>query len=558
MASNLITRKPAITKERSEIPDLLLYANQNRNKGFLNDVTVRINEDEIYANRLVLCCFSPFFEQMMKEKRDKRTFDLEDVDAHSVASVIDFIYCGRIDIASDTVMKLLETADKLQVEELRRFCLEFLETSMDKDSCFDAIRASDKYQSEGLKNTAYSHITDNFDKINKCDNFKELSKEDLLSCFSYIKRNKVEEKAVYDAIINWVKHDEERRAEDLTELFRALKLEELPLDFLTNVVSKEPIVQKNVVALNMVMNRMSEILKESKRRDGGCKIISTGGYKTALMCAEVYNMFNERPVAYPILPRKVKNHCTVMSDKVIYLIGGEVFEGNSVSISNQLWHLKLKSPNLKWEPLPPMKERRRGMSAAVFGDCIVVAGGGDGNRLIKAVEVFQKTAKQWKDMTPLNHLRSGNALVTSGSYVYAVGGADSNIPLKSVERLSDVTGRWSDMAPMSIGRSWLAAVSYKDCIYAFGGQSGSDLTTNLRSGEKYNPHENRWSRISDMKFTRSAHSACVLENKIYVVGGLDSAGNVVKIIECYDPQTDTWSEVGTTRCELFNHSVVTI
>ncbi|XP_078489923.1 uncharacterized protein LOC144746761 [Ciona intestinalis] len=61
-----------------------------------------------------------------------------------------------------------------------------------------------------------------------------------------------------------------------------------------------------------------------------------------------------------------------------------------------------------------------------------------------------------------------------------------------------------------------------------------------------------------MNIERSSFAACVAQNKIYVVGGLDSNKEVVKSVECYDPQTNMWSIVSETEVGLYSHSMVAV
>ena len=53
-----------------------------------------------------------------------------------------------------------------------------------------------------------------------------------------------------------------------------------------------------------------------------------------------------------------------------------------------------------------------------------------------------------------------------------------------------------------------------------------------------------------MNVERRSYEACVLLGKIYVVGGLDANNQVVKLIECFNPETDEWTLVGETKQEL--------
>ena len=64
--------------------------------------------------------------------------------------------------------------------------------------------------------------------------------------------------------------------------------------------------------------------------------------------------------------------------------------------------------------------------------------------------------------------------------------------------------------------------------------------------EIYNPENNSWRRGADMPTDRAAPATAVIDGSIYVMGGyagIDNRGEnfkILKIVEVYDPQTDTW------------------
>ena len=64
--------------------------------------------------------------------------------------------------------------------------------------------------------------------------------------------------------------------------------------------------------------------------------------------------------------------------------------------------------------------------------------------------------------------------------------------------------------------------------------------------EIYNPENNSWRRGADMPTDRAAPTTAVIDGRIYVMGGyagIDNRGKnfkVLKIVEVYDPKTDTW------------------
>ena len=64
--------------------------------------------------------------------------------------------------------------------------------------------------------------------------------------------------------------------------------------------------------------------------------------------------------------------------------------------------------------------------------------------------------------------------------------------------------------------------------------------------EVYDPETNTWQRLADMPTVRAGAKTAVVDGKIYVMGGYAGKDNhgknfkILKVVEMYDPQTDTW------------------
>jgi len=67
----------------------------------------------------------------------------------------------------------------------------------------------------------------------------------------------------------------------------------------------------------------------------------------------------------------------------------------------------------------------------------------------------------------------------------------------------------------------------------------------LRLVECYDPHTNSWRRVADMNEERSSVAAVALGSHLYAVGGYDGIMSCLQTVERYDPATDTWSSVWT-------------
>ena len=216
-----------ITKVRYSSTNILLqYANAKRTAGLFIDVTVQAEGESIPANRLVLACYSKFFESMflsrMKEQYQNEV-EIHQFDGKIVKSLIDFMYSGKIDIDSDNVMDLITVADFLQMEDVIEFCFEFLESTMTIDNCIEIVKVSTIYHNALDLKTTYKFISENFDKLAKTDAIKSLSKDVLMKLLGKIDFSKYRQSSLYDAIINWTQHDESRKNE-FAQLFFELDL----------------------------------------------------------------------------------------------------------------------------------------------------------------------------------------------------------------------------------------------------------------------------------------------------------------------------------------------
>ena len=132
----------------------------------------------------------------------------------------------------------------------------------------------------------------------------------------------------------------------------------------------------------------------------------------------------------------------------------------------------------------------------------------------------------------LQHLRW---LVVSLAAFVLFHGAIENIAAKKWEVVSELPTR----------RSAFSTAVVDGKIYLIGGLlfEHEKGTFGLSTVEVYDPKNNSWQRLADMPTPRLQAGAAVVDGKIYVVGGysvIDRHMKILKVVEVYDPQTDTW------------------
>ena len=550
------------TKEQQDLTrkaKLLEYANAERNKGGFNDITIQVGAESISANRMILSCYSKYFESMFRSNMTEsyqNTVKIKEADGETTKKVIDYIYSGTIHINKSNVMLLLKTVDFLQVDDLKKDCFKFLETSLTVESCLDLLEVSYLYSYPSPLRHAYQFISDNFIEVTQTDKFKNLSKQETITIFENLDRTLVRETAIYTATINWVKHDHNRKA-DFLFLFFNLNLQNLSSEFILATIAQEPLVKERNECTNAVLDHLpskaeEETKMKNEKRQSVSKILCIGGYNIK-STTEVYNISGNADTLYPDLPYNLSSHCSIKFNDFIYCIGG-VTEKNNSNPTNKVYRLDLKAANLQWEKIASMNEQRCDFGAVRWGLKLIVSGGYNGVTL-STTELYEPGFDQWKSIAKMNVVRNEHALVVADNKLFAIGGSNNIYALlSSVEQLDSLDGNWKQIKSMNQPRSCLAATVCNNFIYAIGGWSQGK---SQKTVEKYDLEDHEWRYVRNMNVGRRRHKACVLDGKIFVIGGINEQHKTVQTIECYDPAKDKWIEIGKTG-EFYNHALVTL
>jgi len=234
--------KKSLTRKRAETPNLLEYASSTRSGGTFNDFTVKAENQDISVHWLVLASCSKFFANMFKTNmKEKYQFiEIQGFSGNVIKNIIEFIYSGSIVIDNENVFDVLGAADFLQLDEVKKFCFEFLGSCLAADNFFAILSVTKLYFDEALSKKIYQFIRDSLEGITQSDDFKSLEKDDLISCLTTINRNIISEASLHHAIVTWTKAtNDETQKKRFLDLLRLIKLKDLSTDFLENFVLAE-------------------------------------------------------------------------------------------------------------------------------------------------------------------------------------------------------------------------------------------------------------------------------------------------------------------------------
>ncbi|XP_078490668.1 kelch-like protein 12 isoform X2 [Ciona intestinalis] len=532
--------------------DLLQFANKSRQDGCFNDIIIRIGKKNIPANKMVLSCYSKYFNTMFNtemEEKYKDVVEVQAVDAESVETLVDFMYTGKININTNNVCDLLTVSDFLQIPSVRKLCIDYLLTTITQQNCFIIEALADRFTIPLLTEKFNNFVVENYQQVVSDDQFKKLSKNDVIKLLQST-HDKVSSDLVYTAVINWVKFDLASNESYLSQLLKFVDFYEMSPKMLEDVVSVEPLIRK---LRGTDCSFQDALVQHAKKTE--TSLISLGG-KNSLTKVTKLDLQTKQWSPFPDLPVGRQSAAAVVIDDILYHIAGDLQTDGKYTVTDIVYRMKLKEKVLKWEKVASMNVKRFVFGAAVLNGVIFVFGGRDKDcYAISSGESYIVPLNKWIQLKPMKIARWGHCLVAHNGYLYSLGGQDGTQYISSVERYDPSLDEWKDVASMQTPRRWFAVVVLNNVIYAIGGHDGKQALTSV---EKYNVDDDTWVYVADMNMERCAHAACVAQNKIYVVGGVDTDIKVVKSIECFDDQSDKWSVVGETEVELFNHSMVAV
>ena len=545
----------------SETENFMQYADKAREERF-TDILIKSGNVSINAHRLVLASYSEVFERLLltpMREQYQGTVELDNLDGESVKALVQFMYTKTITVSEENVFDLLTSAHYLQMNEVCEFCFSYLKTTITLENWTAILSALNLYENESLLKQVHQFVSEKFSDISQRTQFNNLSTKDLTSILEHLNKAIVEESAIYNAIISWIRQDEENRKCEIPSLLSVIDLHQLSCDFLEDVVATDGLVKENIECLSAVMSVLKEHLKQMRLKEKDSKLISIGGYYTRSKVFEVHNSRAKSKSIYPDLPVQLYYSKALVLEKCFYSIGGS-FSDNGEEVTNKVYQMNLSDGRTKWVEFRFLNESRCNVGAAVFRNCLVVAGGRcSDNKRLQSVELFIPAMKKWQQISSLNHARSSLELVVCSDTLYAIGGYDGIEDLSVVEQLEDLNLNWEIGKPMNYRRSMLAAACYDEEIYVCGGcYEENDKTYLLKALEKYSPIQKQWTELVPANFFRKGPAACLLGSTIFVLGGTDEKGNIVKSIECYDSSTNSWSIFGECEHELIQHCLVAL
>ncbi|CAB3243823.1 unnamed protein product [Arctia plantaginis] len=516
-----------------------------RSHHMLTDVVLEVGNELFHVHKVVLAAGSPYFKAMftsgLKECEMSRV-RLQGVCPSAIAWLVYFLYTGKIRVTEITVCQLLPAATMFQISNVIDACCAFLERQLDPSNAIGIANFAEQHCCMDLKKKANQFIERHFTQVCQEEEFLQLTPQELICLIRKDELNVREEREVYQAVLNWVKFDEDRRHPRMEHILQAVRCQYLTPSFLKEQMSTCTVLKKVPACREYLAKIFKDLTLHKKpvvkeRRPNTPRIIYVAGgyFRHSIDLFEAFNLDDNSWTTLPRLTVPRSGLGAVFLKGLFYAVGGRNTSPGSSYDSD--WVDVYNPATEHWRPCSPMSTPRHRLGVAVMDGLLYAVGGSAGSEYHKTVECYDTERDTWTSIASMGCARLGVGVAVVNRLLYAVGGFDGARRIASVECYHPENNCWNEVAPMNIARSGAGVAAMNQYIYVVGGYDGSQQ---LASVERYDTERNTWEHVAPVQTARSALSLTVLDNKLYALGGYDGT-SFLDIVEVYEPASDTWS-----------------
>lgn len=370
-----------------------------RQQGILCDTTLVVEGNKFPAHRNILAGSSAYFLGLftadMKERRQGEVH-LEGFKSSIMEDLLGFIYTGQVEINDKNVRELVFAGDYLLINNLKEKGSKYLEHNLVPANCLTAKSFAERYGCDELLRKSENFILENFEAVSKEEEFMLLSAEQLENLISRDDININSEEEIYEAVIAWIKYDQDKRCDLTADLLKKVRFGCMSKYYLVEHVEEEELIRGSLECTRLLYEAMKS-----------------------------FALFNKYSLPDSAIGKPRKS--TERQVEAIITIWGP---GDEIRSSTQCY---VPTRN-QWYNLAPMLIPRFSHGAAECEGFIYTVGGVSLNGHLSSMERYDYRTNTWAGVAPMAREISALGVVELNGVLYTVGGWNRGKPLNSVSR----------------------------------------------------------------------------------------------------------------------------
>lgn len=430
-----------------------MYSNRNqvlkelrKNRKFVDVQLIAGDGYSEYAHSTVVSALGKgFANRIITSKQDLQTpcavlesgnlknhikqIHLQDLSGPVLKVIVNCAYTGYIETDDKQVVwSIIDVAERFAMDDVVKACCTCLIYQLSIDNCVKLFHLGISFKHK-LRTAAWNFMRLKFDRIvNECADYVHLSVDELIGLLKDDHLNTITgEQIVWQGICRWILADLFSRANHLNRLLEKLRFGRLPLQYLEEVVEKEPLlIEINNGTFNN--SEKSPLLKPS------CETSDTSNSLVAPKAGK-QNVSGSNSLVIQ----------KTSQDNLQKLDFGEASALKCLNLVKQMICIRKNTQNqYKTDnrnllvDLNPLFVRPR-----IPAEVIFVIGGWQDNMITTLIETYDVRTDMWLEShISLKYTRAYHGLEVLNGMLYVIGGTNGNKTLSSMHCFDPSNGRY--------------------------------------------------------------------------------------------------------------------
>lgn len=156
---------------------------------FLSDITIIIEDQPVYAHKLMLTRCPYFHAMFMGEMMEssQNTIRLEEVRHPIFLLILEYLYTDHVTVLLEDAMELFVAADKFCIPRLKSICEKTMLESITIDTAANLFYLADFHSALCLKTKSLKFILTHFENVSKTPTFEEMARSNVELVFEILR-----------------------------------------------------------------------------------------------------------------------------------------------------------------------------------------------------------------------------------------------------------------------------------------------------------------------------------------------------------------------------------
>lgn len=187
---------------------------------------MQLYDSRFHVHWLVVAASSNHVKALGKPAINNSEFYVNHTDGATLEKIVNYFYCGRIQLTAQDIIAITITASELKIDRLRQKCANFWNANLTAANSVQLLLQAEKNGLSDFWNDTLDFISTQFEKIPTSD---VLQIEDYQTLFALFNDEQLiaREAYIFEVLMQWVERNENDRAAHVPTLIECIQLKHM-------------------------------------------------------------------------------------------------------------------------------------------------------------------------------------------------------------------------------------------------------------------------------------------------------------------------------------------